>query len=74
MEIIMTNTTDLIRVQKLITKYKGQLKEENMRENFGQSLVSQLEDEFSNYQYGSNDIWPLIREFNEWCMDYTNLS
>ena len=65
------DTNDLTRVQKLIAKYKGQLQKENIRENFGQTLVSMLEEEFPNYQYGTNDIWPLIREFDEWCMSYT---
>ncbi len=65
------DTNDLTRVRKLIAKYKGQLQKENIRENFGQILVSMLEDEFPNYQHGSNAIWPLIREFDEWCMSYT---
>ena len=66
------NTNDLIRVRKLIAKYKVQLQKKNMRENFGQDLVLILEDEFSNYQYGSNAIWPLIREFDKWCMSYVD--
>ncbi|KKL78545.1 hypothetical protein LCGC14_2023800, partial [marine sediment metagenome] len=48
------------------------LQKKNIRENFGQTLVLMLEDEFPNYQYGSNTIWPLIREFDEWCMNYTD--
>ncbi len=73
METVMKkkDTNDLTRVRKLIAKYKGQLREENIRENFGQILVSMLEDEFPNYQHGTNTIWPLIREFDEWCMSYT---
>ncbi len=66
------DTNDLTRVRKLIAKYKGQLQKKNIRENFGPTLVSMLEDEFPNYLYGSNAVWPLIREFNEWCMDYTD--
>ena len=69
---VKKNTNDLIRVRKLIAKYKAQLQKETMREDFGQILVSMLEDEFLDYQYGSNAVWSLIREFDEWCMSYTN--
>ncbi len=71
----MNGQKDLIRAKKLITKYKGQLENSKIRENFGQSLVRKLEDEFNDYRYGvsNSSIWQLIREFDHWCMNYTRI-
>jgi len=33
--------------------------------------VRMLEDEFSDYRNSINPIWPLIREFDDWCATYT---
>jgi len=60
-----------LKVQRRIATYKRQLKRQPICENFGLSRVRKLEDEFSQYRYGVNAIWPLVRDFNEWCMTYT---
>jgi len=57
--------------RRRIATYKRQLKRQQICENFGLSRVRKLEDEFSQYRYGVNAIWPLVRDFNEWCMTYT---
>ena len=62
---------DLAKAKRLIAKYKARLKAQRICENFGQSLVRKLEEEFFNYRYGQNRVWPLIREFDNWCMTYT---
>ncbi len=64
-------TKDAIKAKKQIAKYKARLKKQAVCENFGQGLVRQLEDDFSEYRYGVNDVWSLIRAFDEWCMTYT---
>jgi hypothetical protein len=60
---------DLVRVKKLVTKYKAQLVDSQMCENFGQNFVRRLENEFSEYQNGTNDVWSAIRAFDDWCMN-----
>jgi len=62
---------DRPRVKRRITTYKRQLQRQQICENFGQSRVRKLEDEFGQYRYGINTVWPLIRDFDEWCMTYT---
>ena len=64
----MDEQKDIIRVRKLIELYKGQLQGRRMLcKNFGQSCVTMLEDEFTDYRYGSNLVWSSIREFDNWC-------
>jgi len=67
----MTKQNDLVRAKKLIAKYRAQLSGQRIYENFGQDFVRMLEDEFSDYRYGDNQIWPLISQFDEWCANYT---
>jgi len=64
-------TDDFMKAKKLIAKYKAHLASQRICENFGQPLVRDLEDEFSMYCYGQNQVWPLIQEFDYWCMNYT---
>ena len=58
------------KAKKLITQYRTRLRGQAICENFGQSYVRKLEDKFSDYRYGQNPVWPLIREFDNWCMTY----
>jgi len=67
----MSKQNDLVRAKKLIIKCKGQLRGQKIYENFGQDFVRMLEDEFSDYRNSINPIWPLIREFDDWCATYT---
>lgn len=68
---IKNESKDKSRARRRIATYKRQLKHRQICENFGQSRVRKLEDEFSQYHYGINAVWPLIHDFNEWCMTYT---
>ena len=42
-----------------------------MYENFGQKEVSILENTYRDYQYKNDGVWDKIREFDNWCMNYT---
>ena len=55
--------------KKLIAKVKRY----GLYENFGQREVRMLEDKYSDYRYGTyeeRNLYKLIEDFNEWCMDY----
>ncbi len=67
----MNERRDRAKVRQHVAMHKGQLQRQQICENFGQSRVRKLEDEFSQYRYGVNTVWPLIRDFDEWCMVYT---
>jgi len=67
----MKNKKDLVRVKKLIAKYKAQLFTAPMVENFGQSLVCRLREEFSDYAYGFSAVLTEINDFDDWCQNRT---
>ena len=40
-------------------------------ENFGQEEVRVLESEYSDYQYKNDGVWQTIRDFDNWCMNFS---
>jgi len=60
---------------KQIKDYKERLirkaKRSGLWENFGQEEVGILENLYYEYKYKNDGIWNLIREFDNWCMNYT---
>lgn len=62
-------TTDINRAkQKLINKAK---KKGGIWENFGQDEVRALEDKYFDERYNNNGVWSAIRNFDDWCMNFT---
>ena len=61
--------TDIKRAkQKLINKAK---KKGGIWENFGQDEVRALEDKYFDERYNNNGVWSAIRNFDDWCMNFT---
>lgn len=61
--------TDINRAkQKLINKAK---KKGGIWENFGQDEVRALEDKYFDERYNNNGVWSAIRNFDNWCMNFT---
>jgi len=64
-----------MKVEALINKYKKQLirksKKTGIYENFGQTEVNILEDKYDEDKYSNNGVWNKIRDFDNWCMNYT---
>ena len=68
----------LKNAEKKIAVHKHRLilkaKKSGIYENFGQTEVRKLEDEYSFCQYGDEEernIWKSIIYFEEWCINYT---
>ncbi len=64
-----------MKIDKGIKDYKEQLirrvKKIGIWENFGQTEVSILESNYSDHQYLNDGVWEKIRDFDNWCMDFT---
>lgn len=68
---------ELKKAEKKIAVYKHKLilkaKKSGLYENFGQTEVNNLENEYAFCQYGNEEernIWKSIRYFEEWCDNY----
>ena len=64
-------------VEKTIQCYKDRLVRKVNRsglwENFGQEEVNVLRDEYLDHQYLNDGVWNKIREFDNWCQNYTGV-
>jgi len=55
-----------------IAKLKNKLKNQPIRENFGQKEIRELKDKYSQYAYGPyRAVFDYINAFDEWCSNYT---
>jgi len=64
-----------MNIEKDIKNYKERLirkaKKNGVWENFGQEEVNILESTYFDYKYKKDGVWDKIREFDNWCINYT---
>lgn len=66
----------IIDINNLKTRLIARAKKKGIYENFGQEKVRHLQDKYSDCEYQGRlkerDIWNLISQFNEWCMNFND--
>ena len=69
-ELIKKLKSDILKYQNSLIK---KVKTSGICENLGQTEVNKLKDKYSNwagYMDMNQRLW-LIRDFSDWCMNYT---